>query len=211
MRLFHGGDGFGDPGGGDLAAFGAGGLLAVDDGENGLHEGGEVVGAASGDDGAVDDAFFVDPLAAGVGDVVGDGEEAGAAPATEGIGGAEHPRAVTDGGHGDVEGGGFADEADHAAVAAHEVGAHAAGDDDEVVIAGGGFPGFLVGFLGVAPLSDVGDVGARADHVDGVAGFFEAEAGILEFEVFVFVFDEDCDFGHSGLIVASTTTPVNHS
>jgi hypothetical protein len=29
-----------------------------------------------------------------------------------------------------------------------------------------------------------------------VAGFFEAEARVLEFEVFVDFFDEDCDFGH---------------
>jgi hypothetical protein len=30
-----------------------------------------------------------------------------------------------------------------------------------------------------------------------VAGFLQAEAGVLEFEVFVDFFEEDCDFGHA--------------
>src|SRR3712207_7284803 len=50
---------------------------------------------------AVDDAGLVGPLAAGVDHVVGDGEEAGAASAAQGVGAAEHPGAVADGGHGE--------------------------------------------------------------------------------------------------------------
>lgn len=167
--------------------------------EDRAHEGGEVVGAAGGDDIAVDDAFLVDPLASGIHHVVDDGHVAGAAFAAEGVGGAEHPGAVADGGHRDFLRGGIADELDHAAVAAHVVRRGSTRNHDEVVVGGFDAGGGFFGFLGVAMLADVGFTGLGADHIDGVAGFLEAEARVLEFEVFVDLFDEDCDFGHVGV------------
>ena len=45
--------------------------------------------------------------------------------------------------------------------------------------------------------ADVGFAGFGADDFDDMAGFFEAEAGILEFQVFVDFLDEDRDAGEA--------------
>src|SRR5689334_7426731 len=49
-------------------------------------------------------------------------------------------------------------------------------------------------------LADVRLAGLGADDVDGVPGLLEAQARVLELEVFVNLLDEDCDFGHAGTI-----------
>ena len=61
-----------------------------------LMNAGQVVGAAAGDQVAVDDDLLVDPGAAGVADVVGEGVEAGEPPAAGQPGRDQQPRPVAD-------------------------------------------------------------------------------------------------------------------
>ena len=49
-------------------------------------------------------------------------------------------------------------------------------------------------------LADVSLAGLGADDVDGVAGLLQAQAGVLEFEVFVNFLDEDRDFSHGVIL-----------
>src|SRR5207342_1229536 len=109
----------------------------------------------------------------------------GAPTALEHVGRAEHPRTVADRRHRDALGRGVADELHHPAVAPHVVRRRSAGNHDELVVARLAVAGGLLALLWVAVLADVGLAGLGADDFYGVACLLQAEARVLEFEVFV--------------------------
>ena len=124
--------------------------------DDALHEGGQIVGGAAGDDVAVADAGSVLPDAAGVFDVVANGEEAGHFPTLEAFRRAEHPGTVADGREDLALLAGLGDQVDHRRMSAHVVGRIAAGDDDRVEVGRLDLAGGDVGLGGISVLRGVG-------------------------------------------------------
>ena len=115
---------------------------------------------------------------------------------------------MADRGHRDVRIRGVADESDHVLAPPHVIGRAAAGDDDEAVIRR---PRILRGELRplrVAPFPGIRRALLRADDVDGVSRFLQSKPRILQLEVFVNLFDEECDSRHAASVPRGVPLPI---
>lgn len=176
------------------------GYLPVNHVDEGFGEGGEVFGGAAGDLVAVDDDGFVEPFGAGVGHVVFDADGAGGFFAFEDAGGDEDPSGVADVGDGLAGGVEFADEVEDFGIAAEFVGREATGHEEGVVVVGGDVGDGGVADTGVAVLAfvELFAFGGGDDYIP--AFFFEADFGVPEFEVLVYVVDDGENVFHGVLL-----------
>ncbi len=125
-----------------------------------------------------------------------DAHVAGAAPPAQGIGRAEHPRPMADRRHRHLLCRRLAHQLHHPAVAPHVIRRRPAWNHDQRIVRRLHVAGRLLALLRIAVLADVCLTGLGADDVDGVPRLLQPQAWILKLEVFVDLFDEDCDFGH---------------
>ena len=158
-------------------------------------EGGDVFGSAAGDEVAVPDDLFVDPLGAGIFEVGVDGGPGGDGLAFDDVGFDQAPGPVADGGYGFSGFDELLDEGYGVAIGAEFVGVDlAAGQDEGVVVCGSDVVDEVVDFDGLAPVGLVPALdlsGFDGEDVDFCSCFLEISLGVGEFNLLVAIGSED--------------------